>query len=162
MVHIAAVVLRQDGQMPSAGLAAAVDAFGASVAARFATGGGEPEELIRGPFERLLDDLAELMSVAEAGGAPQRFEGIGVPQRRSGRNEPCQRGRPDWSGTRRQSRRRAVDAILLGVGARIGLPERRMATSRRRRSALSDGYRFGSLISTSQAQVRVRPITGDM
>lgn len=65
MVHIAAVVLRQDGQMPSAGLAAAVDAFGASVAARFATGGGEPEELIRGPFERLLDDLAELSGVGD-------------------------------------------------------------------------------------------------
>ena len=32
----------------------AVRRFGELVAARFATGGGEPEDLIRGPFEELL------------------------------------------------------------------------------------------------------------
>lgn len=36
----------------------AVCRFGETVAARFATGGGEPEDLLRGPFEALLADLA--------------------------------------------------------------------------------------------------------
>ena len=37
----------------------AVSLFGDVVARRFATGGGEPEDLLRGPFERLVADLAD-------------------------------------------------------------------------------------------------------
>jgi hypothetical protein len=41
----------------------AVSAFGAASAARFATAGGEPEDLLRGPFENLLAELADLSGV---------------------------------------------------------------------------------------------------
>lgn len=39
-------------------LQSAVSAFGAEVAARFATGNGEPEDLLRGPFESMVARLA--------------------------------------------------------------------------------------------------------
>jgi len=45
-------------------LAKTVSRFGEVVAERFATGGGEPEDLLRGPFEDLVDSLAA------AGGNP--------------------------------------------------------------------------------------------
>jgi len=38
-------------------IAAAVSEFGDAVAERFATGGGEPEDLLRGPLERLIRKL---------------------------------------------------------------------------------------------------------
>lgn len=38
-------------------IASAVSEFGKAVAERFATGGGEPEELLRGPFEHLVGRL---------------------------------------------------------------------------------------------------------
>lgn len=42
----------------------AISRFGSVVADRFATGGGEPEDLLRGPFEQLLADLADDAGVA--------------------------------------------------------------------------------------------------
>ncbi|MGI8792901.1 MAG: type ISP restriction/modification enzyme [Acidimicrobiales bacterium] len=44
---------------------AAVSEFGKVVAARFATGGGEPEDLLRGPFEHLIDRLSSSVQVGE-------------------------------------------------------------------------------------------------
>lgn len=41
-----------------------ISRFGEVVAARFQTGGGEPEDLLRGPFERLVADLALSTEVA--------------------------------------------------------------------------------------------------
>jgi len=35
---------------------AAISEFGKVVADRFATGGGEPEDLLRGPFEQLIQE----------------------------------------------------------------------------------------------------------
>jgi len=43
----------------------AVSLFGDVVARRFATGGGEPEELLRGPFERLVADFAKDAGVSK-------------------------------------------------------------------------------------------------
>jgi hypothetical protein len=43
----------------------AVVDFGVAVSERFAVGGGEPEDLLRGPFERLLKILAEEAGVAD-------------------------------------------------------------------------------------------------
>jgi hypothetical protein len=43
---------------------AAISRFGETVAARFATGGGEPEDLLRGPFETLIADLASHLKIA--------------------------------------------------------------------------------------------------
>ncbi|MDQ3721073.1 MAG: hypothetical protein M3350_09895 [Actinomycetota bacterium] len=37
---------------------AAISEFGKVVAARFATGGGEPEDRLRGPLEQLIDKLS--------------------------------------------------------------------------------------------------------
>lgn len=39
----------------------AVSGFGFAMAARFATGAGEPEDLLRGPFENLLGEIAALV-----------------------------------------------------------------------------------------------------
>lgn len=47
------------------GLDSAVRRYGEVVTARFATGGGEPEDLLRGPFERLVEDITELIGVRE-------------------------------------------------------------------------------------------------
>lgn len=44
-------------------LESAVSVYGAAVAARFATGAGEPEDLLRGPFETLIEELAELAGI---------------------------------------------------------------------------------------------------
>lgn len=44
-------------------ITACVSRYGADVAARFATGGGEPEELLRTPFDNLLKDLAQLLDI---------------------------------------------------------------------------------------------------
>ena len=41
----------------------AVSRFGRVVASRFATGAGEPEDLLRGPFEGLIDDLAAIAGI---------------------------------------------------------------------------------------------------
>jgi hypothetical protein len=41
----------------------AVSRFGSVVASRFATGAGEPEDLLRGPFEGLIDDLAAIAGI---------------------------------------------------------------------------------------------------
>lgn len=43
----------------------AVHTFGAACAVRFATGGGEPEDLLRGPFENLLAQLAGIAGIAD-------------------------------------------------------------------------------------------------
>jgi hypothetical protein len=43
----------------------AISRFGGVVADRFATGGGEPEDLLRGPFEQLIEDLANEAGVAK-------------------------------------------------------------------------------------------------
>ncbi len=43
----------------------AISAFGQTVAARFATGGGEPEDLLRGPFEQLMAHVAAEVSVGQ-------------------------------------------------------------------------------------------------
>ena len=51
--------------MPGSDLASAVSDYGAAVAAGFATGGGEPEELLRGPFQNLLGDIADLVGIAD-------------------------------------------------------------------------------------------------
>lgn len=37
-------------------------AYGTTLAERFATGGGEPEEQLRGPFETLVASLAETLT----------------------------------------------------------------------------------------------------
>jgi hypothetical protein len=42
----------------------AVSRFGLAVADRFATGGGEPEDLLRGPFERLVADVADELRIS--------------------------------------------------------------------------------------------------
>lgn len=47
-----------------AGIDQAVKTFGVAVAERFAVGGGEPEDLLRGPFERLLKDVAGELGVS--------------------------------------------------------------------------------------------------
>jgi hypothetical protein len=44
-------------------LTTALAQYGTTVAARFATGGGEPEELLRGPFETLVATLAKHLSL---------------------------------------------------------------------------------------------------
>ena len=51
--------------MPSADLASAVSAYGAAVARKFAVGGGQPEDQLRGPFEVLLGDLAALIGIPD-------------------------------------------------------------------------------------------------
>jgi hypothetical protein len=43
----------------------AISLFGGEVARRFATGGGEPEELLRGPFEQLVTDVAKEAGVSK-------------------------------------------------------------------------------------------------
>ncbi|MBA2256533.1 MAG: hypothetical protein H0W05_04910, partial [Thermoleophilaceae bacterium] len=43
---------------------AAISEFGKVVADRFATGGGEPEDLLRGPFEQLMQKLSAGEDVA--------------------------------------------------------------------------------------------------
>ncbi|MEA2181238.1 MAG: hypothetical protein QOF69_423 [Solirubrobacteraceae bacterium] len=43
----------------------AISLFGGEVARRFATGGGEPEELLRGPFEQLVTDFAKEVGVSK-------------------------------------------------------------------------------------------------
>ena len=43
----------------------AVARFGATVAKRFATGGGQPEEQLRGPLEQLIGDLASGAGITE-------------------------------------------------------------------------------------------------
>jgi hypothetical protein len=45
-------------------LSEAVSRFGSVIASRFATGAGEPEDLLRGPFEGLLDDLAAIAGIS--------------------------------------------------------------------------------------------------
>jgi hypothetical protein len=42
----------------------AVSHFGSVIASRFAIGAGEPEDLLRGPFEGLLDDLAAIAGIS--------------------------------------------------------------------------------------------------
>lgn len=42
-----------------------VSEFGKAVAERFATGGGEPEDLLRGPFEQLLARFADKFAIAD-------------------------------------------------------------------------------------------------
>ncbi len=49
--------------MPASSLGEAVSTFGAALAPRFATGVGEPEDNLRGPFENLLDDVASLANI---------------------------------------------------------------------------------------------------
>lgn len=44
---------------------AAVSEFGKVVADRFATGDGEPEDLLRGPFEHLIDRLSSSVQIGE-------------------------------------------------------------------------------------------------
>lgn len=46
------------------GVGDAVSRFGAAVADRFGTGGGEPEDLLRGPFENLLAELSAIVGVS--------------------------------------------------------------------------------------------------
>src|SRR4051812_48713040 len=46
-------------------VAAAVSQFGQVVADRFATGGGEPEDLLRGPFEQLIAQLGSSAKVGD-------------------------------------------------------------------------------------------------
>lgn len=48
-----------------ASVAEAVGRFGKVVADRFETGGGEPEDLLRGPFEALLVELGAIVGVDE-------------------------------------------------------------------------------------------------
>jgi hypothetical protein len=43
----------------------AISRFGRVVADRFAAGGGEPEDLLRGPFEQLVADLGNEAGVAQ-------------------------------------------------------------------------------------------------
>jgi hypothetical protein len=43
----------------------AVADFGVAVSERFAVGGGEPEDLLRGPFELLLKSLANEAGIAD-------------------------------------------------------------------------------------------------
>jgi hypothetical protein len=43
----------------------AISAFGDEVTRRFRTGAGEPEDLLRGPFEQLMYNAAEMLGVAE-------------------------------------------------------------------------------------------------
>jgi hypothetical protein len=45
-------------------LATAISAYGAATTAKFAAGGGEPEDQLRGPFEMLVRDLADLVPIA--------------------------------------------------------------------------------------------------
>ena len=54
---------QNDAVVMSLSLQEAVRVFGDEVAKRFATGGGEPEDLLRGPFEGLLDRLADLSGI---------------------------------------------------------------------------------------------------
>ncbi len=46
-----------------AALEAAVSRFGGAVAEKFSIGGGEPEDLLRTPFERLLGDIADMTGI---------------------------------------------------------------------------------------------------
>ena len=45
-------------------LSEAVSRFGSVIVSRFATGAGEPEDLLRGPFEGLLGDLAAIAEIS--------------------------------------------------------------------------------------------------
>ena len=49
--------------MPASSLGEAVSTFGAALAPGSATGVGEPEDNLRGPFENLLDDVASLANI---------------------------------------------------------------------------------------------------
>ncbi len=46
-------------------LAGVVREFGSTIAKRVSTGAGEPEELLRGPFQRLLSELGRLVGVSD-------------------------------------------------------------------------------------------------
>jgi hypothetical protein len=46
-------------------ITAAISHFGQVVAARFATGGGEPEDLLRGPFEQLVEQVSSSTKVGD-------------------------------------------------------------------------------------------------
>jgi hypothetical protein len=50
---------------PSDELAVLLSEFGSTVAAKFYTGAGEPEDHLRGPLEELLDGLAEMVGVSK-------------------------------------------------------------------------------------------------
>jgi hypothetical protein len=50
---------------PRRTLAALVSAFGATVAAKFSTGAGEPEDHLRGPLETLVAGLAKLSGLRD-------------------------------------------------------------------------------------------------
>jgi hypothetical protein len=51
--------------MPPTDVTSLVSVYGATLAPRFATGGGEPEDLLRGPFETLLDGVARVAGIAD-------------------------------------------------------------------------------------------------
>ncbi|MCW2999177.1 MAG: putative methyltransferase [Solirubrobacterales bacterium] len=53
--------MQKDGRMSV--IAAELSRFGVTVTDRFAMGGGEPEDLLRGPFEQLIGDLAQLANI---------------------------------------------------------------------------------------------------
>jgi hypothetical protein len=55
---------RVDEDAPVSAVSDAISRFGEVVAGRFATEGGEPEELLRGPFEELVEHLASAVGVA--------------------------------------------------------------------------------------------------
>lgn len=48
---------------PATPLAGLVSTFGASVAAKFATGAGEPEDHLRGPLETLIASVADHLGI---------------------------------------------------------------------------------------------------